>query len=179
LVACGTNPPKEEIQANLQNVNGVSINSDQFNSQFKQFLHSYYDLKDAFIKEEMVAINATADSLAKQINQILIKELKSDSTQKAAQILIESIKAELIGLKGETDIEEKRKAFQMIGEQLLVLIQTVQYDNEIIYSQFCPMAMNDNGATWLSNSAEIKNPYLPKTMLECGEVKDTLNNAVK
>ncbi|PJE46914.1 MAG: hypothetical protein CUR34_05120 [Sediminibacterium sp.] len=179
LVACGTNPPKEEIQANLQNVNGVSINSDQFNSQFKQFLHSYYDLKDAFIKEEMVAINATADSLAKQINQILIKELKSDSTQKAAQILIESIKAELIGLKGETDIEEKRKAFQMIGEQLLVLIQTVQYDNEIIYSQFCPMAMNDNGATWLSNSADIKNPYLPKTMLECGEVKDTLNNAVK
>lgn len=179
LVACGTNPPKEEIQANLQKVNGVSINSDQFNSQFKQFLHSYYDLKDAFIKEEMVAINATADSLAKQINQILIKELKSDSTQKAAQILIESIKAELIGLKGETDIEEKRKAFQMIGEQLLVLIQTVQYDNEIIYSQFCPMAMNDNGATWLSNSAEIKNPYLPKTMLECGEVKDTLNNAVK
>ena len=179
LVACGTNPPKEEIQANLQNVNGVSINSDQFNSQFKQFLHSYYDLKDAFIKEEMVAINATADSLAKQINQILIKELKSDSTQKAAQILIESIKAELIGLKGETDIEEKRKAFQMIGEQLLVLIQTVQYDNEIIYNQFCPMAMNDNGATWLSNSADIKNPYLPKTMLECGEVKDTLNNPVK
>ena len=179
LVACGTNPPKEEIQANLQNVNGVSINSDQFNSQFKLFLHSYYDLKDAFIKEEMVAINATADSLAKQVNQILIKELKSDSTQKAAQILIESIKAELIGLKGETDIEEKRKAFQMIGEQLLVLIQTVQYDNEIIYSQFCPMAMNDNGATWLSNSADIKNPYLPKTMLECGEVKDTLNNPVK
>jgi hypothetical protein len=179
LVACGTNPPKEEIQANLQNVNGVSINSDQFNSQFKLFLHSYYDLKDAFIKEEMVAINATADSLAKQVNQILIKELKSDSTQKAAQILIESIKAELIGLKGETDIEEKRKAFQMIGEQLLVLIQTVQYDNEIIYNQFCPMAMNDNGATWLSNSADIKNPYLPKTMLECGEVKDTLNNPVK
>jgi Cu(I)/Ag(I) efflux system membrane fusion protein len=179
LLACGTNPPKEEIQANLQNVNGVSINSDQFNSQFKLFLHSYYDLKDAFIKEEMVAINATADSLAKQVNQILIKELKSDSTQKAAQILIESIKAELIGLKGETDIEEKRKAFQMIGEQLLVLIQTVQYDNEIIYNQFCPMAMNDNGATWLSNSADIKNPYLPKTMLECGEVKDTLNNPVK
>ena len=179
LVACGTNPPKEEIQANLQNVNGVSINSDQFNSQFKLFLHSYYDLKDAFIKEEMVAINATADSLAKQVNQILIKELKSDSTQKAAQILIESIKAELIGLKGETDIEEKRKAFQMIGEQLLVLIQTVQYDNEIIYNQFCPMAMNDNGATWLSNSDDIKNPYLPKTMLECGEVKDTLNNPVK
>ncbi|WP_439505598.1 DUF3347 domain-containing protein [Sediminibacterium sp.] len=179
LVACGTNPPKEDIQANLQKVNGVSINSDQFNSQFKQFLHSYYDLKDAFIKEEMVAINATSDSLAKQINQILIKELKSDSTQKAAQVLIESIKAELIGLKGETDIEEKRKAFQMIGEQLLVLIQTVQYDNEIIYTQFCPMAMNDNGATWLSNSADIKNPYLPKTMLECGEVKDTLNFSTK
>jgi Cu(I)/Ag(I) efflux system membrane fusion protein len=179
LVACGPNPPKAEKQADLQITKGVSINSDQFNSQFKLFLHSYYDLKDAFIKEELVAIDANADSLAKQINQIPIKELKLDSTQKAAQILIESIQAELKGLKGETDIEEKRKAFQMIGEQLLALIQTVQYDYEIIYNQYCPMAMNDNGATWLSNSADIKNPYLPKTMLECGEVKDTLNNLVK
>jgi Cu(I)/Ag(I) efflux system membrane fusion protein len=156
-----------------------SANSAQFNRQFNLFLHSYYDLKDAFIKEQLADIDAKADSLAKLINLIPLKELKLDSTKNAAQILIESIQAELKGLKGETDIEEKRKAFQMIGEQLLVLIQTVHYDYEIIYNQYCPMAMNDNGATWLSNSSDIKNPYLPTTMLTCGEVKDTLNFTVK
>ena len=179
LVACGSNPPKEEKQANLPITSGVSVNTAQFNAQFNLFLYSYYDLKDAFIKEDIPAINKAADSLSISIKAIPLTELKADSTQKSAQILIQSIQAELIGLKGETDIEEKRKAFQMIGEQLLVLIQMVRYDYEIIYNQYCPMAMENNGATWLSNSADIQNPYLPKTMLECGEVKDTLNFFVK
>lgn len=179
LAACGSNQVKEEKIAEVIPNNQASANSELFNTQFSLFLHSYYTLKDAFINEQLNTIDSNSDSLAKMIAALPIKELKSDSTQKAALILIESIKAELKGLKGETDIEEKRKAFQMIGEQLLVLMQTVRYDFEIVYHQYCPMAMDNNGATWLSNSADIKNPYLPKTMLECGEVKDTLNFSVK
>lgn len=179
FAACGENLLKEEKVSIVYNNTKESANSDVFNSQFSLFLNSYFNLKDAFIKEQINAIDAAADSVAKLSKVIPLKELKADSTQKTAQILIESIQAELIGLKGETDIEEKRKAFQMLGEQLLVLIQTVQYDRQIIYNQYCPMAIDNNGATWLSNSADIKNPYLPKTMLECGEVKDTLNYFVK
>lgn len=179
LVSCGDKPLQEEKVSVVYDSTRKSVNSDQFNRQFNLFLHSYYNLKDAFIKEQISAIDAAADSLYQSIDSIPVKELKADSSQKAAQMLIESIQAELKGLKGETDIEEKRKAFQMLGEQLLVLIQTVQYDYEIIYNQYCPMAMENNGATWLSNSADIQNPYLPKTMLTCGEVKDTLNFTLK
>lgn len=179
LAACGEPTLTEEKVSVVYDTTRESANSPVFNSQFSLFLNSYFNLKDAFIKEQINAIDAAADSVAILIKAVPLKELKADSTQKAAQILIESIQAELIGLKGETDIEEKRKAFQMLGEQLLVLIQTVQYDRQIIYNQYCPMAMDNNGATWLSNSAEIQNPYLPKTMLECGEVKDTLNYFVK
>lgn len=175
LVACGGNIEKDEKVAELPKISKVSVNTALFNSQFNLFLHSYYALKDAFINEQLSSINAVADSLSNSITAVPMTELKSASTQKTAQILIQSILAELKGLKGETDIEEKRKAFQMIGEQILVLIQQVGYDAEVIYSQYCPMAMENNGATWLSNSADIKNPYLPKTMLSCGEVKDTLN----
>lgn len=179
LAACGEPTLTEEKVSIVYDTTRESANSAVFNSQFSLFLNSYFNLKDAFIKEQINAIDAAADSMAILIKAVPLKELKADSTQKAAQILIESIQAELIGLKGETDIEEKRKAFQMLGEQLLVLIQTVQYDRQIIYNQYCPMAMDNNGATWLSNSSEIQNPYLPKTMLECGEVKDTLNYFVK
>ncbi|MFM9735850.1 hypothetical protein, partial [Streptomyces niveiscabiei] len=80
------------------------------------------------------------------------------------------IAAELKGLLGEKDREEKRKAFQMASEQLYDFIRTVQYDREVVYHEYCPMAFNDQGATWLSNSSDIKNPYLPKKMLHCGEV---------
>lgn len=165
LAACGEPTLTEEKVSIVYDTTRESANSAVFNSQFSLFLNSYFNLKDAFIKEQIIAIDAAADSVAKLIKAVPLKELKADSTQKTAQILIESIQAELIGLKGETDIEEKRKAFQMLGEQLLVLIQTVQYDRQIIYNQYCPMAMDNNGATWLSNSSEIQNPYLPKTIL--------------
>jgi len=168
FVACGEPTLTEEKVSIVYDNTRESANSDLFNTQFNLFLHRYYDLKNTFIKEQISAIDAAADSLSNSIKAIPIKELKADSVQKASQILIESIQAELIGLKGETDIEEKRKAFQMVGEQLLVLIQKVQYDKEIIYNQYCPMAMGNNGASWLSNSADIQNPYLPKTILECG-----------
>ena len=57
--------------------------------------------------------------------------------------------------------------------QLFDLIRTVQYDKEVVYLQHCPMAFNEQGAEWLSNSTDIRNPYIPKKMLTCGEVKDS------
>jgi membrane fusion protein, copper/silver efflux system len=32
------------------------------------------------------------------------------------------------------------------------------------------MAFDDEGGYWLSSEEEIQNPYLPETMLMCGEV---------
>jgi Cu(I)/Ag(I) efflux system membrane fusion protein len=37
------------------------------------------------------------------------------------------------------------------------------------------MALHDTGAFWLSQEADIKNPYFGKEMLECGETVDSLN----
>jgi len=36
------------------------------------------------------------------------------------------------------------------------------------------MAMNDKGASWLSASKQIKNPYFGEKMMTCGEVKETI-----
>lgn len=174
-LSCQSGTTTENQPVTALKVKGESVNSAVFNSAFKTCLGHYYALKNAFIDETMPKIDSAAVALQKSILTLPLTELMADSTQKAANILIESIVAELKGLSGETDIEEKRKAFQMIGEQFLVLISKVHYDHEIIYNQYCPMAMENNGASWLSESADIKNPYLPKTMLECGEVKDTLN----
>lgn len=174
-LSCQSGTTTENQPVTALKTKGESVNSAVFNSAFKTCLSQYYALKNAFIDEKMPEIDSAAAALQRSILTLPLKEIKADTTQKAANILIESIVAELKGLSGETDIEEKRKAFQMIGEQFLVLISKVQYDYEIIYNQYCPMAMDNNGASWLSESADIKNPYLPKTMLECGEVKDTLN----
>lgn len=175
LLACGENKEGAEQQAAPVVASSRSNLSETFNMAFKASLTAYYALKDAFIEENMQQVDTAAALLAKSIAAIPFSEIGSDSVRSAAGILAESLQAELIGLKGEILLEEKRKAFQLLTEQMTALIHKVQYDREVIYYQYCPMAMDNNGAAWLSASSEIKNPYLPTTMLECGEVKDTLN----
>ena len=58
----------------------------------------------------------------------------------------------------------------------------INYEGPTLYFENCPMAFGENNAAnWISNSAEIVNPYMGKkhpqykaTMLGCGEVKDSI-----
>jgi hypothetical protein len=43
-----------------------------------------------------------------------------------------------------------------------------------IYVEYCPMANDNEGAYWLSNEKQIKNPYFGDAMLKCGSVKETI-----
>ncbi len=175
LIACGEQKKVDENQADPVIASNNSNHSDTFNTAFSVSLSAYYALKDAFIEENISKVDTAAYQFSKKLSVIPLNEIIQDSIKSEARILTESIQAELIGLKGETLLEEKRKAFQLLTEQMTALIKKVQFDREVIYYQYCPMAMDDNGAAWLSASSEIKNPYLPTSMLECGEVKDTLN----
>jgi len=181
IASCGNKEEKQEAAANTTTVSlGKSANSDTFNQSFKQVLDQYYNLKDNFIAEKDPAIDFAAKALLVLTDSLSLQGLGGDSSVKATALTYQiGIAAELKGLLGEKDREEKRKAFQMASEQLYDFIRTVQYDREVVYHQYCPMAFNDQGATWLSNSSDIKNPYLPKKMLHCGEVKDSVDLRVK
>ncbi len=181
MIACKSNETKTtETTAPESASIAKSKHGDAFNISFKAALDQYYALKDAFIAEKDGAIDSAANKLMPLLDSISLQTASIDSnTLGKANELILGLKAELKGLLGENKRDEKRKAFEVLGEQLYLLIGTIQYDNEVVYHQFCPMAFNDKGATWLSNSSDIRNPYLPKTMLHCGEVKDSIDLRTK
>lgn len=159
---------------------GTSGNSAAFNVSFKKALQDYYELKEQFIKENMAGIDTVASVLQYSVNHILTDSLSGDSTiLMVAKTYVTGIDAELIGLKGEQDLEEKRRAFQMVGEQFYDLIRTVQYDQEVIYHVYCSSVFNDEGASWLSSSTQIRNPYRPKTLPDCGEIRDSIDLRIK
>lgn len=178
LAACGGNDEKATVAEVPQAPLGQSANSDTFNLVFGQMMDGYFKLKDNFIAEKdslitnqtqelIVAVAATAG---------VLDELKADSSiVSTARTYTTSISSELKAVYMEKDIEERRKSFQIVSEQLYDLIRTVKYDRAVVYHQYCPMAFNDAGAFWLSNSSDIRNPYLPKKMLICGEVKDSID----
>ncbi|MEN9300196.1 MAG: hypothetical protein RLZZ429_2509 [Bacteroidota bacterium] len=178
LAACGGNDEKAAVTEAPQAPLGQSANSDTFNLVFGKMLDSYFQLKDQFIKENDTLITKGTEQLITDINAAegVLGELKADSSiVSTAKTYTTGIRNELTALKQEKDIEERRKSFQVLSEQLYDLIRTVKYDRAVVYHQYCPMAFNDAGAFWLSNSSDIRNPYLPKKMLICGEVKDSID----
>jgi hypothetical protein len=177
LAACKSSDDKaKEQQAQPQGPLGRSTNSEAFNSSFERLLADYYTLKDNFVAEKDSAIAQSARSLMVSVDSLRLKELKADTTIIAtAQTYTLGISSEIKGLLGEKTMDGKRKSFQLISDQLYDLVRTVQYDRAIIYHDYCPMAFNDQGANWLSNTPEIRNPYIPKKMMTCGEVKDSID----
>ncbi len=71
------------------------------------------------------------------------------------------------------NIAHQREHFEILSKDVYDLVQAVG-GNQTLYYTHCPMAFNDKGAYWLSESKEIKNPYFGSEMLECGEVKEEL-----
>lgn len=176
LTACGSREQKVKEEDKPQSPLSISNNSAAFNRSFGKLIGDYYHLKDNFITESDTIITVYAKNMIQDADSLPLNELKADNAiVETARAGTQSISAELKGLLGEKDIEAKRKSFATLSEELYDLIRTVQYDEEIVYHQHCPMAFNEAGANWLSNSPDIKNPYLPKKMLTCGEVIDSLD----
>lgn len=178
VASCGENKDEQSADspAIVQTL-GPSAHSDSFNLAFGAMLDAYFQLKEQFIRENDTLVAARANDMIHAISatSFQVKEISDSTVVSTALNYTGSLTAELNGLLKEKGLDEKRKSFQLVSEQLYDLIRTVRYDREVVYHQYCPMAFNDAGAFWLSNSSQIRNPYLPKTMLICGEVKDSLD----
>lgn len=181
LAACGGKDkeagenPQPETPAPLEK----SQNSAAFNASFEKMLGDYYALKDALVKSTNsidAAVDPSAKALIASADSLRITELKADSTiVMMAQSFVQSISGDAAGLQGEKDLTGKRKSFQMISDNMYNLMRTVKYDRSVAYYQYCPMAFDNQGAYWLSSQEEIRNPYFGNKMLNCGEVKETLD----
>ena len=161
-----------------------SKNSETFNTPFNNMLSSYFELKNALVDWDTAKASASADNLMKLASGVPYDDLKADTTIIAtAKSFSESVIAEAKGVVGENTIEEKRRSFYTLSENLYNLLRTVHYDQQVIYHDKCPMAFNDSEeGYWVSNSKAIVNPYLGKKhphyaggMIGCGSIEDSID----
>ena len=147
-------------------------------------LDNYYSLKDSLVEWDTTGVDRKALDLARKTDSLPFKEMKADSILViTAKSLAQSVSNEARGLAGEVSIEQKRRAFNMLTDEMYNLVRTVHYDGQIIYHIRCPMAFNDSEeGFWLTNSSRVVNPYLgrkhPKygaKELGCGEVTDSID----
>jgi hypothetical protein len=152
--------------------------TDTLTGDVGESLKAYYDMKEAFTKSDTAAVNRQAAIFVSKVDKINFAGVKTDSSviDVAAQIQ-KDISSETQNLQQTNNIEAKRKSFQMVSDGLFDLLRTIRYDGSKVYQLYCPMAFNNSGAAWLSNSSEIVNPYFGEKMLHCGDVRDSVNIA--
>ena len=80
--------------------------------------------------------------------------------------------AEHIGMNAEK-IAHQREHFEMLSKDIYDLVKAFPAE-QTLYKDYCPMYNNGKGATWISETKEINNPYLGKKMPTCGELKEEI-----
>lgn len=70
-----------------------------------------------------------------------------------------------------------RSAFTEISDQLVKAVENQGFEAKELYWQYCPMAINGEGAYWLDDEKAIANPYMGQQMPGCGSSEKRISGA--
>ncbi|WP_247653599.1 efflux RND transporter periplasmic adaptor subunit [Flavobacterium sp. CS20] len=124
------------------------------NETIIQLINNYIELKNSLVNDNFEASKQAYHNLLSKLSNY------SDTTFK--------------NLNEIKNIEDLRDSFIKISDEIITLVNTSNPLENKIYVQHCPMANQSQGASWLSFSKEIKNPYYGASMLKCGSVIDSM-----
>nr|WP_321245493.1 efflux RND transporter periplasmic adaptor subunit [uncultured Psychroserpens sp.] len=149
------------------------IVSVKFQQQLKVVFNSYIELKNALVNDDGDNVIAEAKNTLKSLNKVDMKLLKDEKAHMNWMSFEKEIKSSVSSISEVADIETQRSYFKNLSTNLTDAIEIFGI-NEKVYSQFCPMADNNNGAYWLSREEKVLNPYFGDAMLKCGSVKQAI-----
>ena len=160
-----TDTTKPQQQTNNKQTKGTS--------SIKEILNGYLQLKNALA-------NDNGNDAANSGKTILDAVAKFDGSSLSAQQkkvyddVEDDIKdnAEHIS-ENSGRIAHQRQHFEMLSQDMYDLVKAFAGERTL-YKDYCSMYNNGKGATWISETKEIKNPYLGKKMPACGEVKEEI-----
>lgn len=145
----------------------------KFQQQLSSVFSTYVTLKDAFVSTDAAKVSTEAASTRKALGNADMK-LLSGAAHNDWMNYLGSMETSLKTMEASADIEAQRQAFSTLSENLYKSIKAYGLGGATAYYEFCPMAFDNQGASWLSDAEEIRNPYFGDKMLTCGSVKEKL-----
>lgn len=144
-----------------------------FQNQLGDVFTSYLSLKDAFVSSDAGKIKAEAAKTQQALGKVDMKKV-SGAAHNDWMNYTGGIESSLKEILSSQDIEAQRKSFRALTDNLYKSIKAFGLGGKNAFYEFCPMAFNNEGAYWISESEQIRNPYFGEKMLTCGEVKEKL-----
>jgi Cu(I)/Ag(I) efflux system membrane fusion protein len=139
-----------------------------FRTELDGVLNAYFDIKDALFGSDANASMQGVRGMGQVLAAVAGVGLQGGA-QNEWRTYRQKLRAQLDAWQQSTDIEQQRARFFELSRILYEVIERFGI-NGVVWHQYCPMAFDDSGATWLNRRETIENPYLPETMAGCGEV---------
>ncbi|MEJ7610497.1 MAG: DUF3347 domain-containing protein [Ferruginibacter sp.] len=179
LAACNnektTNSENKKQQDSIVNASKSTATgtADNTAASMKEMVGQYLQIKNALAndngEEAATAGKAFVTSMGKMEKTTLSPEklkiwedLSDDAKEMAGHIGMNHGK-----------IDHQREHFDMLSTDMYDMVKAFGTD-QTLYMSYCPMFNNNKGASWLSETKEIQNPYYGKKMLTCGSVKEEI-----
>lgn len=133
----------------------------------------YLKLKDALVADEFEKSQQIASTILSDLDNIKMTDFSGEAHNIWMQHSIE-LKKSLNAITMAENIGGVRRYLRIISDEYISIAKTFQPYKSTLYIQYCPMANDNGGAYWLSKSKKIRNPYFGKSMLNCGETRDSV-----
>ncbi len=178
FTACNSSTNKSNESSNTSS--DTTQATSQTNTEAKtatpinEIVSGYLHIKNALANDN----GNDAANGGKEIVTVIGKIDKASFTEKqkkAFEDVADDVKenAEHIG-DNAGKIDHQREHFDMLSQDMYDLVKAFGGELQILYKDYCPMYNNGKGAIWISETKEIRNPYLGKKMPTCGSVKEEI-----
>jgi hypothetical protein len=160
FVACNQSEQKNEEIAQTDSTSvskPVDIELKDANTDLAY--DQYLKLKDVLVLSD----STQTQSAAKDLASTLAKITGTENIAKMAE-----------DMASEGSLSKQRIIFTTLSNELITLFKKAEITSGSMFVQYCPMANEGEGGYWLASETEIRNPYYGDEMLNCGEVKETI-----
>jgi hypothetical protein len=122
----------------------------------KSVLDHYIAIQKELAKDSLKGVEQHAAAISKAVKGDEMKMLPADVARKAD------------ALAAARDLKKAREAFKPLSASLVKYLADNKAGKGTYHEAYCPMVK----ASWLQTDTTVKNPYMGKSMLDCGELKN-------
>ncbi|GAB3532487.1 hypothetical protein GCM10027443_16430 [Pontibacter brevis] len=149
--------------------------AESMKTQISQLVSQYMIMKDALVASDASAAKASANEVLEIAKAMPVATLTGDEKAYAEEKR-EEVVSSATKIAEANDLEAQRENFELLSESVFSMAKAFDAADQTLYYQHCPMAMNNQGAYWLSSNEEIRNPYFGEQMLKCGSTEEVYAN---
>lgn len=157
----------EETETDLPNY--ATLTPVEFQQQLASVMEDYLSLKDALVASDQAQAKAVAHQLQASLQKIDMKLVQGE-VHEYWMPKARALNDHTVALTQAEDLSIQREQFSFLSATLIEVVQVMGVQGIQLFVQNCPMALENEGADWLSLQEEIRNPYFGDMMLTCGSV---------